>query len=666
MEAGALILPRRLGAAIATPGATGRQVGLLFAVTGLALFAVMGLLGLAMRLSQGEVYTLPPTWFYRIMTLHGAGMLVAALLAQMGAMWYAVRRAVPLSLSRALAGYLAVVAGAVLVLVATLGGYASGWTFLYPLPFVNQGAWGTWTTALFLVGLVLAGAGFMVYCVDLLARVTHRYGTLARSLGLTYLRGRDDEPPPPQVIGAVVVSIAGLVSSAAGATVLAAEIGRLFDTSVRIDALWAKNVTYFFGHTYANLIIYLAVGAIYVLVPHFTGRPWRTTKPIVLGWAGTLVFVLTAYFHHLYMDFVQPAGLQAVGTISSSAAALPVLVVTIYTAMMLVWGSGYRWTLSSALLYLGFAGWTIGGAAAVLDSLIPVNFRFHNTLWVPGHFHTYLLLGVMFWVMALVAHFLEQGAGHTAPRLLRVSSLGLMVVGGFGLVFVWYVSGALGIPRRYAVQPFGTSEYSLAGGIFALVFALGFVAFLGALVWLLRVARSRPPAEISSTDAAASEPPAAPLPIERPVRSAPELFILAFIATVSLASLFPPVVEAAEASVRWHHLAHAAMFLAGITGGLALVSVRDVWERFPRGLANAGLAVAILMPVVSLLAMTPRFYEWVEDRPALHFLYHIVFFAGLGALTGVGAALLGRTAAWTMLFLSSGMGVLYAAGVLGG
>jgi hypothetical protein len=231
---------------------------------------------------------------------------------------------------------------------------------------------------------------------------------------------------------------------------------------------------------------------------------------------------------------------------------------------------------------------------------------------------------------------------------------------------VWYVSGALGIPRRYAVQPFGTSEYSLAGGIFALVFALGFVAFLGALVWLLRVARSRPPAEISSTDAAASEPPAAPLPIERPVRSAPELFILAFIATVSLASLFPPVVEAAEASVRWHHLAHAAMFLAGITGGLALVSVRDVWERFPRGLANAGLAVAILMPVVSLLAMTPRFYEWVEDRPALHFLYHIVFFAGLGALTGVGAALLGRTAAWTMLFLSSGMGVLYAAGVLGG
>ena len=56
---------------------------------------------------------------------------------------------------------------------------------------------------------------------------------------------------------------------------------------------------------------------------------------------------------------------------------------TIYTGMMLVWGSRYRWTLASMLLYLGFAGWAIGGTGAVIDSLIPINFVFHNTLWVP-------------------------------------------------------------------------------------------------------------------------------------------------------------------------------------------------------------------------------------------------------------------------------------------
>ena len=59
-------------------------------------------------------------------------------------------------------------------------------------------------------------------------------------------------------------------------------------------------------------------------------------------------------------------------------------VVTIYTGMMPIWGP-FRWTLASILLYLGFAGWAIGGTGAVLDSLIPINFRFHSTLWVPAH-----------------------------------------------------------------------------------------------------------------------------------------------------------------------------------------------------------------------------------------------------------------------------------------
>ena len=37
---------------------------------------------------------------------------------------------------------------------------------------------------------------------------------------------------------------------------------------------------------------------------------------------------------------------------------------------------------------------------AVIDSVIPLNFRFHNTDWVVAHFHTYLLLTVIFWAFA--------------------------------------------------------------------------------------------------------------------------------------------------------------------------------------------------------------------------------------------------------------------------
>ena len=65
-----------------------RRIGLLFAVTGIALIALMGVLGLVMRLTQAKVIGLSPGWFYRLMTLHGAGMIVGAWVATMGAIWY--------------------------------------------------------------------------------------------------------------------------------------------------------------------------------------------------------------------------------------------------------------------------------------------------------------------------------------------------------------------------------------------------------------------------------------------------------------------------------------------------------------------------------------------------------------------------------------------------
>ena len=189
---------------------------------------------------------------------------------------------------------------------------------------------------------------------------------------------------------------------------------------------------------------------------------------------------------------------------------------------MLVWGSRYRWTLASTFLYLGFAGWAIGGTGAVIDSVIPLNFRFHNTDWVVAHFHTYLLLTVIFWTFAFLAHVLEREAGRTAPPAATAAAAGAMVLGGYGLTGTWFVAGALGIPRRYAVQPPGTAGYSLAGSIFAMIFALGFLVLLAQFVSLARTAfgeratspsRSRTPGR-----AAATSPGAGASPARRPRR----------------------------------------------------------------------------------------------------------------------------------------------------
>jgi cytochrome c oxidase subunit I len=653
-----------------------RRFGLLFAGTGVVLVGLMGVLGLTMRLTQATVIDLSPGWFYRLLTLHGTGMITGVLLAMMGALWYVLHATVPLRPGRMVASYVLAVAGAACVVVATLvGGFGAGWTFLPPLPFHPAGQWSVWSESLFFVGNLLVGIGFFVYCLDVLEQTATAYGGLTRALGWQYLRGREDEAPPPQAIAGTVVAIDGLLSMAAGMAIVLGLLGRTYDDKVGIDALVAKNLVYFFGHSIANLVIYLAAGAVYVLMPRYAGRPYRTTKVFVAGWMGSLVFIAIAYSHHLYMDFVQPLWAQVISEVASYGALIPVAVITIYSMTMLVWGSAYRWTLASTLLYVGLGGWAIGGVGAVIDSLIPINFRFHNTVWVVAHFHTYLMLTVVLWMLAFLVHLVERDAGETSSRAARGWTVGLLLVGGYGLTATWFVEGVLGIPRRYALQPPGTAGYSLVGAIFGLLFALGFLLCLLQLVPLARAAWERRSTAVEQRDDrrgtrhgthVSREVRRAELRATSsgPVLATPtQLGIAVALCVVSLAAFFPQVVDASEASTRYHHLDHTGQFLLGLLLGLLLGSLPLASGRLQR--PTIGLATAIAAPTLMMLLMVPRFYEPLEQHPFEHALYHLAM-AAFGLLTGLGASRLTPLGGRFTAFLSIGMLVLFAAAMQGG
>ncbi len=442
-----------------TSPAIGLRVMWTYIVTGLTIFLLMLLVGISMRGSQAGWWTIEPGTFYSLLSLHGIGMLTAMVVAGLGTLWYLVSRETGLDARVAYLAYAFFVAGVACVIVSVVPGhYGALWTMLYPLPFTGT-YWPTWATGAWLVGAALVMLGFMIWCGQILGALLARYGGLGGVLAVDYvLHSRafaklDREPPPPQIFAAAITAIDGLIAGAAGLTVGVALIVRWLDPTVAIDPLWAKNLTYLFGHTFANLTMYMAVAGIYVGLPICTRRAYHTSVPLVLAWWGTLLFVIIAYFHHLYMDFVQAESVKLVGELASFLAAIPVVVITVYGAVLLVHRSGMRWTLGSMFLFTGLIGWVVGGVAAVLDSTIPFNVDLHNTLWVPAHFHTYLLEGVVLFTLGWVFVNLEQRAGASSGALIRWLA-GLGVFGG-GALFVlgFYIAGAAGVPRRYAVEP---------------------------------------------------------------------------------------------------------------------------------------------------------------------------------------------------------------------
>lgn len=465
--------PREVGGVPALGG-----VKLTLVLSGVVIVLMM-VFGLTMKLAQGGLVTVEPVVFYRVMTAHGIGMVGAAGLTGAAIMWYFLARHVELTgwVYNAMLGLS--LAGVVCILASIfVWGFAGAWTFLYPLPLQSGGVWEPTAAAMYLLGLMLVGVGFLLFYLETGRALIMRYGSLGRAMGWPLLvKGEQDDVPPPTVVASAVVTIFNGLGIVVGAAVIGISLINLYAPEFAIDALLAKNMIYFFGHVFINASIYMAVIAVYEIIPQYTGRPWKTSRMFVGAWAATLLFVLAVYPHHLLQDTAMPAWALVVGQVVSYASGIPLIAVTTFSLLVYLHRSGIRWDLASALLVTGVFGWSAGAIPAILDSMITVNKVMHNTLWVPGHFHFYLLLGEVAMVWGFMAWLTKERAGERLAGA-NAASYGVYLVGGLGFVILFLIAGASSVPRRWAVHEpawMGFDQLSVAFAALAIVGATMFV-----------------------------------------------------------------------------------------------------------------------------------------------------------------------------------------------
>lgn len=424
----------------------------LYIGTSFAVVLLMMLAGVLMRMAQAEWLTLGPDFFYQLMTVHGAGMVGISGLAGAGIMWHFLSKYVSLSHTLLLINYALFMLGVALMLGAIfIGGYAGGWTFLWPLPAKGMGLWGPHGAASFVVGLILIGTGFLLFYLDAAIAITQRYGSIFRGLGLDQLwTGRIDESHPPTVVASCMVIIVNTIGTLTGAVILVITLINLYLPDFGINALLAKNMIYFFGHVFINASIYMSVIAVYELLPKYTGRPWKVSRPFFAAWAAATVFVMAVYPHHLLLDSVMPKSLLVLGQIISYLSGIPVLLVTLWGALLQIYRSGLRWSLPAMWLILAMFGWSAGVIPAIVDGTLVVNQVMHNTLWVPGHFHMYLLLGLLPMVIGFSLDVFKNQTSYNA--MIQRSVFTIFVAGGLVFCVAFLLAGWSSVPRRWATH----------------------------------------------------------------------------------------------------------------------------------------------------------------------------------------------------------------------
>ena len=325
--------------------------------------------------------------------------------------------------------------------------------------------------------------------LNMIVASSRKYG-FTNVLGWDLISGRatPDTAPPPVVIISVITALSGIFSLIAGFIVLTLLLMYWANPDFYLDYLFIKNLIYYFGHIVMNMIMYMGAAIVYELLPVYTKRPWKSNKIVAISWNFAFVAVALAYFHHLMLDFAQPDFIQIIGQIGSYAAAFPATVVTITGGLIIVYKSGMKWKIAPMYLFLGLMGWGIGGFAAVLDGTAAFNAVLHNTMWVPGHFHVYLLVGSAFIFYGTMHHIVEE-VGNCRDTIEDKVAMVLWLVGGYGVCIAFSVSGVFSTPRRYAVQIPGTEGFSLVGALFGWVVIVGLLFAICRLVSRLQTVR---------------------------------------------------------------------------------------------------------------------------------------------------------------------------------
>ncbi|MFD2443957.1 cbb3-type cytochrome c oxidase subunit I [Bacillus sp. CGMCC 1.16607] len=420
-------------------------------ITSAIVILLMMVLGVVMLLNQGNLILISPQWFYKIMTAHGTGMIGIASLGGLAIMWYFLSKYLPLNPKMLITNFILFLIAVSFILLGIFGfNFSDGWTFLYPLPSQSAEFNGSAGALFFLFGLLLLGVGFLMIYGYVAYHLTLKYGGLHKSLGWDYILGKKTGyGPPPAAVASTMVVICNSTAILTGATVIVFSILNILNPSIEINPLLAKHLTYAFGHIFANCTIYMAVIAVYEGLAAATNRPWKSNKVFLIAWNCSTLFTLMIYTHHLLMDFAVPKWMLIIGQVFSYANGLPVMVVTAYGALMIVYRSGIKWNFPSLLFFLSMFGWLAGAIPAIIDATIVINHIMHNTKWVPGHFHMYMGMGVITMIFGFMSYFNQQ-EGKVKENGWDLFSIVLYFIFFLGLTGSFLYAGKISTPRRWA------------------------------------------------------------------------------------------------------------------------------------------------------------------------------------------------------------------------
>ena len=224
-----------------------------------------------------------------------------------------------------------------------------------------------------------------------------------------------------------------------------------FNPTLGGDPIAYQHLFWFTFHPEVYILVIPAIGFMYEIFPRFSRKPIFSHSSGVAAFTLLAIVGFASWAHHMYatgMSFTEKTVFM-VGTL----AAVPASAMHTFNFLATMWGGRIKFSTPIMWAVGGIALFFSAGAGGVVNSAMPLDFITHDSYWVVGHFHLFVMGTILFGTVAMVYYFFPYVTGRMYNEMWGKIHFILSFVGTVMVFFTQHILGLFGMPRRIYDYP---------------------------------------------------------------------------------------------------------------------------------------------------------------------------------------------------------------------
>ena len=206
------------------------------------------------------------------------------------------------------------------------------------------------------------------------------------------------------------------------------------------------NLFWLFGHPEVYILILPVFGIYSEVVSTFSSKELYGYVSLVWATMAIAVLSFTVWVHHFF-TMGQSANINAVFGIATMTIGVPTGV-KIYDWIWTMFRGEVRFAVPMLYALAFMVTFVIGGFTGIILAIPPLDYVFHNTLFLVAHFHNMLIPGLLYGLLAGYTYWFPKAFGFRLNERWGRIAFACWVIGFYLAFMPLYVLGASGMARR--------------------------------------------------------------------------------------------------------------------------------------------------------------------------------------------------------------------------